>query len=917
MFARKQIFLLTVATLWVACPWLAFGQFRDSFEGGQPRWQIGREDVAPKIVSQMTSAQLPHNGQSCERLELTCKQGTSLHLVYEIPPTTIHEGLKASLWLRSASSGIRPAFRVVFPWTAHPVTGNQLTIYLWGKPSRLGGQWTEVTLENPERELIGQTALLRGEYGFDIDLRDPMIDGVVLDVYRGPGVVRIDIDDLSIDGMIDANAADTAARQSIAKMPTTSEEIQQQLQERLHDLQRGIPHWLQYRGESLEWLKTMGVTGVVLDAPQSLEWLRSANQAGLQVLSPPPAATPPQNEWPAYDAVNGWLLGSALDLSHVERSQELSQRLTQFPTALLRPMFAEAMENHWGYSRIADLLAVPSPLPSTVRDGQEMTETLKVSYDRARGRTVPLTSLSIQPTPEWLEQDRALKEAIGSENIDLPRFDILQARLSYYRCIAAGARGWYLRSQTSLDSGDEADLLRASTIRALAAESEWLAPWIQNAAAPIPLPNDSIPGYRGTLHPLTNSQLLLLIAAGEHDALCAMPPRSRTLNLELPGLNPQSQAFRITHGRLEPALSQKGPQRAEIAIDRPGFVELVVITSDAKVINYLQQRSNEAARGLFDIQSQIANSLDRLANTSLVAERTPPNDPAWRAISDAKSAVRASDQLASRGNLAAAAASAEQAAIALQEVVRASWLRGLASFPSPQSSPWLENAFGLPSHWQLSRILSNRSWQPLNITGWNDPQFRTADWNGMEQLGWSLDRRLLDEVDAQLQIGISGNDGQKTMALRAVSRQGVSIPGGFGGSSLRLTSPAMDVAPASLFRIDGMVRVIRASQSAQAGLLIYDNIGGPAAGNLFRLPSTAADPWQRVTLFRMMPNFEGARIMFELRGEGEFEVRDLQIASIMPAAASQSPTPARQPRVSSIPNSPSDNLSTIPSSLPR
>ncbi len=153
----------------------------------------------------------------------------------------------------------------------------------------------------------------------------------------------------------------------------------------------------------------------------------------------------------------------------MERSRELSQRLGQ----LRWPCCVRRWRRRWSsigvYARIADLLAIPAPLPSSVRDGLEMTEILRGSSDRARGRTIPLTSISIQPSPEWIEQDRAYKRRLGWRVVKflVSIFCKPAQLLSVHR---GWAKGLYFRSQSSLDSGDEADLARANTLRALATE---------------------------------------------------------------------------------------------------------------------------------------------------------------------------------------------------------------------------------------------------------------------------------------------------------------------------------------------------------------------------------------------------------------------------------------------------------------
>ncbi len=97
--------------------------------------------------------------------------------------------------------------------------------------------------------LFGPASLVEESIREPRDLREPFIDGSGGRCLSRSGVVRIELDDLLIEGMVDASDSRPDAAEIANRMPTTPEEIQSRLQDRLYDLQRGIPHWLQYRGK--------------------------------------------------------------------------------------------------------------------------------------------------------------------------------------------------------------------------------------------------------------------------------------------------------------------------------------------------------------------------------------------------------------------------------------------------------------------------------------------------------------------------------------------------------------------------------------------------------------------------------------------------------------------------------------------
>ncbi len=765
--------------------------------------------------------------------------------------------------------------------------GNQLSIYLWGTASSGEGRWSQVALLNPLTEYQRQLPMLRSEFGNGIDLRDAHIDAVVLNAYAGPGAMKIQIDDLSLENMVDLpqSSSPPSDLSLMPGAPETGQSVQVELSQRMHDLRRDVPKWLQYQGESLSWLKTIGINGLVLDAPKDASWLAEARTLGFQILSPPPAATPPVEEWPAFDAVHGWLLGSALDSSHVDASRNLSHRLTQFPTRLLRPTIAEAMEDHWGYSRIADILAVPAPLSTTVKSGKELTELLRDSYEISRGRTLPITSIALQPSREWVDQQTGLINVLGTPQSSMPEFDLLQARLRIYQSIAAGARGWYFRSATPLDSGEEADVLRANALRTISAEIQWLSPWLQASANPTPLPwsNSS---YQASVLSTPNADLILLIASGTNDTQCAVPPNGQPIEIPLSSYPAGSQAYRISQGRLEPVQSQQGPNQAAARIDRPGFLEMIVITQDPRVTSFLQQRSRQSAQAIWDIQNDIANQRLKLVQLSAVAEQLSPNNAeTWGRIRDAETLSRRSVYLIQRNQVAEAIEAAEQSTILCQRLIRASWERALQQLGSPQSSPWVESELGLPMHWQLSQFVGDRPWQPLPIPGQ-----QALQWEEQMSMGWSVDRRLETMVDSQVRVlPNSGADGGTALHLSAQSIQGEPIAGGFAGSSMRVTSATIQAPARSLVRIEGLVRRIHSGPGKQVGLLVYDDVVGPGSGQLFDSTAPSTDLWQRISLYRLVTGNEGLRIMMEVRGEGEYLVDDLRVSMILPGPAPQFP----------------------------
>jgi hypothetical protein len=895
---RSFAALVTIALLYPCQE--AFGQLRDSFEGNQLAWQLWSSDASARVALHERSTLLPHSGQASEVVELACQTGTNAFLAYPLqPPLGIIEELRASVWIRSAPSGMKIAFRVVFPRTAHPTTGNPLTTLLFGSSSTGRGEWSMLQVSDPITLLARQQRVLRQQYGPMVDLRNAFVDAIVIDAYAGPGNTKLQIDDLVVEGMVEAAAV--APLPSVlpieGESPDTQTHVAIEVGQRMNDIRRSVPRWLDYRGESPAWLRSIGITGIVLNTAPDPALLEEARRQELHVLAPPPTTMPAPEQWDAYEAVQGWLLGSALDASAIEPTRQLGQRLSRMPVALMRPTMVEAMEDYWKYSRLSDLLAFPVPIPSTVRGSDEMIQILLANRREARGQSAGLASLGTQSPVEWVEQSRSIAKSINAMGTEDFELDMLQSRMQVYRSIAAGVGGWYFRSDGPLDSGQRADQLRSIALQSSCREVEWLAPWILAPDPPKSLALPSSLPYRGTVHALPNSSLVLLIAQGDFDQMCAVPPSDAALPLTIPYPGVPTQVLRISGGRLEPLSAKQTPGGMQVTIGQPGFVEMLVLSADTRTMAFLRQRSLETTTAMIENRSEIAAQVTQLAQRTLVSQRIRSGDALWQQVRNAESQMRSAGYFLQRNDQHAAIEAFERATILAQQVVRGNWTEAVRQVGQPQNSPVLVSSLGLPLHWDLTHELSERTWSTIDI-----PAGSFDNLDEMQASGWTQNRRLEDTLDVQ--IGVeprSGPDGGGSLRVSGQSLRGTAIPGGYAGSSLRIRSPAIAVPQGAMVRIDAIVQVRRCLAKPQAGLLVYDNLAGPAMGRLYDQPSSPDTPWQRVTLYRSMADQDPLRIMMELRGEGEFLVDQLSVSYLVPGTESRYLVPYRpqEPRSAS------------------
>jgi hypothetical protein len=809
-----------------------------------------------------------------ELIEVSYDNGSFAYLLYPIQPSAVIDDLRASIRIRSAQSGLRVGFRIVFPRSTDPATRDSLVEVILGNPSEGGGRWSTCTINNVVHHYENRVRFLRAKYGPNVDLRDAYVDGVVLSVYSPRGTIRLQVDDLQVDGMI-APSESVPIRNT--DTPIDLSEIP--VDEQLRNLQATVPRWIQYQGESLDYLKSLGFTAIITNRPNDSLVIEQSLRTQMGVIAPPPDTVPTGNLSDSYRHVQGWLLGMALDQSHLEQTRSRVSKLTRFPQSLSRPTIGEAMEMYGSYSRLSDWLAVPTPIATRVRSAQEARQVIQSDLRPMAGRSIPLTSIVTQMPLEWIAQKNIAYQTLSGETTQTADYDLLQTRLQVYRSMMQGTRGWIFRSGAPLDSGDPTSLIRSQGYTGINQEIELFLPWIragQSSWRPIEVDSRE---HVASLLETPNSQLAIVIAAGPMDQICSPAPNTERIQVTLPFSGQVRNTFRITHGTLERLRPQQTPKGHVVVLERPALVEQIVSVVDLKPVSYLQEQLTQVAPHLVESRMEIAEQVLEVAQKTLVAQAVPTGDDRWEQRDQAKQAYRDATYHLAKSNIPMALKSADEALLIAQRLVRRSWEEAAAQFNAFQSSPLVSSPLSLPLHFEFSRLLADRPWQPIQIP---DTPFRTNE--SFAQSRWRVDRRLTDTVQSDCYIGETGPDGQPCLLLSTQPLQDQPIASGYAGAAMRVTSPPIEAPIGSIVHIQGLVRIDSPPNESQSGLLVCDNLGGETLGQLISSVDPSEFAWRRFGLVRFVSHADGVRLHLETRGQMRAAVSDLKVDMIIPRA---------------------------------
>ncbi len=887
---------------------MVWAQSVDSYEGGQVRWQLVESDCGAQLTQHEISLIYPHSGQTCELFEIATGNGTTALVAHSIEPCLVLPEFEPRIWVRCASAGLRLGVRVVFPSAINPITGGRMTAILWGETYKDPGNWQAIKIGQMQKLFDSEVIELRHRYGPNIAIDDAFIDALVLNVYTGPGRYRFQVDDLSLKGHIALPAVGRPIPANWRESWVWRPELVNP-DGRFWTAMNRPEVWLHYQRESLPWLKSLGIHGLIVARVPNEEQLRVIQEARLAVISPPPEYDVPLDA-KTSQAIRGWLIGSAMMGHQIDQAKRQAARISQ-SGELKRPIFGEALEHFWQFSRVTDEVIIPAPDMMSAGSSREHRDWLKTQLDAVRERGNGFVAITTGPLPQWSQQYREAQKRIepmpmgesvtGAQTTGLPapmattvpsvprnplglRDQIIEATL-------AGARGIVLRSYEPLDAFSEEGRAQAASLRWSLNELGLWGPWIV-AGQMVRPPSLNRPDYQANAWLLNNSYLMIVKSAAS--------PAERLNQLGNPSplvcgtslASGTRQVFRVTHG--EPALMETSSNNGSIqwTVQSPEEIEIFVVTENPNVNRFINQQLMQSRVPVAEDQLELAAYQINRASELIVA-RFP--DQAGNVVRGQMATLARARQRLEGGLQAMRQNSPTQATRAALQSMRLSQsifddaaVILESSMVSPQSSPFAMTPAAFKYHWRLADACERSRWQTLPIAG---SEFSSLD--AMIEAGWTKQERLQELAELRVEwVPPSGNQAAPAIRMAAYQRAGEILPNGFEGATLRIRSAAAKVMPGQLVRIRAQARIRMNSPDPYSGLLVYDNQAGPALGQFVR---GLAGEVKDIELYRFITANGELHLLAECRGQCDITLESISASVIEPARNEQNfpTTPVR------------------------
>jgi len=927
-------------TFWTFLVWLILAAegwpeggrsaFYEGFEGPEVSWQQAGADTPHRIEFHARIQGEAHVGQGCERLRLAAGHGSYVYLAHPIGRAPVIDELLVSLWVKSDRAGVRLLAQVVFPRTRHPQTGAPLTALITGTSYTQLGRWEQLRLQDVPQQVARQVRVLRSQYGPQIDEREAYISHVVLNIYGGPGVTNLWIDDLDVAGVIQSqpiakifppsaeptgsNSAGSlgmgtpsihsggplhsggpmiSAGPSLPLGETIGEQPAPRLVGSVFMVQgrEFFPRIISYQGESLAFLQNLGFNVVWLPSPPGPELLGQAEQLGMWFICPPPISPDPIREGesstlsgirekipPDFDRVLAWDVTLTPVSSQLDRIAQWADKVRRAESRAARPLVCRAEGNFQALSRVVDILWLIRP---PIGAGLELADYTRWIRQR---------ELLVRPgTPLWVSIPTQLPPAIRaqwmqfSSGRQIPdHLSPEQIRLALYSGLAGGVRGVVYESDRALDAQDSETQTRAAALELLNREMEILEPWLA-AGTGVGGGRTSQPEVQTALLRTERARLALLFWTGPAASYVVGQAAAQQMNFTLPGLPETHEAYQILGGTLRPLRRDRTAGGVRVTLEEFDLTAAVVLSQDTLAISATTRRAQTVERRLAELHHQLA--LQKLQEVQTVLNRLPSGllegqtpsvvSQINQGLGQAREQLTFCSQRLQTREYVAAVLAAQRAQRAQRLSERRIWESAVGGVEATVIWPLAGCFRMLPEHLEMTRRVRYSAAGPNLLAGSDFEDLQT-----MLAAGWRNGQGGSETADGAVELAQeAARSGRYGLRLVAVPRQRESPPEVIDSPPVWVISPPIRVQPGQYLHIQGWVQIPQPIQGSVDGLVITDSIGGECLA--WRIQKTS--DWQPFEMYRVVGQPGTLQIRFVLTGLGEARLDDIVIQPVIPA----------------------------------
>lgn len=879
---------------------------QDSFESDRPSWTFAGADTPYRVERHERTTTAAHDGRRAELVSLTAGNGSRILLVHRVASARVIEDLVPSLWVKSDRAGLQLLARVVLPTAIDPATGRAAWLWIPGGQLEARSAWQRLTVSELARQVAAQVRFLRLRLGPEVDVRGAYVDQLALNVYGGPGITTVWLDALDLAGYVPVAAGSPAPGQLATHLQdaagapgnaaVTGPRIELEGTVLVVNRRPFFPRAIEYRGESLEFLRNLGFNTLRLSQAPDRELLVQARRAGLWIVCPPPRPAGLADDGPLklaplgelFDGVLAWDLGSGLDRRQLEQTRRWAEAVREADARVGRPLVCGPLVDLRGYSRPADILVCERGPLGTSLELSDYGTWLRERPRLARPGTPFWTAIQTHWSPELVTQ---LEQFTGGRARWPVDFDGL--RLLVFTALGAGARGLCFASPTRLDGDDPLAAGRALALERINLELQLVERWAASASY-VTSVTANLPEIAAAVLETERTRLLLPTWSGAAAQIVPGQAAANGVSFVVPGVPEACDAFELSPAGLEPLELKRVTGGSRITLGEFGLASIVVLTQDPVVLTQVRGRLAAVARRATELARESAVS--KVARVAELDQRLSAGGQPQREATEWLAAARANlaqaDNLLLAGDATSAWRELERAGRPLRMLERTHWEQAVAPLSSPGASPLALVVDGLPRELDFRRRLERASPSANLLVG---GEFELLD--RTLRAGWQLFQYDVPGIQTRAElVREAPHGGGASLRLTVAPGDPNQAPGLVESPPVWVTSPTVEVPAGQLVRFRASVRVTAPVSGSVDGLEVIESLGGPALAE--RIGQT--DGWRELVLYRFAPTAGPVSLTFALSGLGTADIDDVAIERIdppggtTPAAAARSLDPRRR-----------------------
>jgi hypothetical protein len=896
-FRRLVPVLAGVALAVLVClvPAQSLQIFHEGFEGTDPLWVRGMADANFKETVHRITDEHFHLGQHSEQIQFEAETGTQIFYYFDTPRTPVAEDTVASIRLKSPNKmGMVLVGRVILPREHNPNNPQEpLAVMIQSEPYDLIDKWEKLQLAAPAKLLRDQQARLQLDTKRAIDITDAYIDRLMVNVYGGPGLTDVFIDDLEIGPALDRAPAKPVSRpdQPEGSRPIENQPINAfckdgQLQvDGKPFLLRAIRH----TDTPINVLHDAGFNTIDVDENASPDLLQQVAQLRLRLMVDLPIFTPDQKQLLSPDAVQEtmrrfrqpdsvliWNVGGG-GLT-AEECKAVDQAASNIQSSDPRPVATDLWDGFDPYSKSSSVKMVGThrwPLMSSLEllaYREWLNERRGLSWPGTYMWTWIQDHLPEPYTNLVYEQSstQPFSEPIGPQ----PE----QVRLLTYLALSAGYRGlgfWSDRFLAESHQGHD----RMLELALINQELTLLEPVICSSTFAPTWVETSNGNVRAAVFRSPRGVLVIPIWVGSGSQYVTGQASLGTLSITVPAPD-SAQAWQVSPGELRSVKIDRVMGGKKVTINEFDLTSAIVFTADNGpngLLVYFQDRVRQMSEPAAQWSMMLAQKeLEKVQLVEADLNRlghSIRNEDEY--LGNAREQLAKCQQHYTDHEYRECFLDAQRAMRPLRIIMRNQWEQAAKELSTPVASPYAVSYYTLPRHWQMMDTIKKTTPGTNLLTG-GDFETPASD----PQSGWMVQNPVpLDEVELSAQrVSEEHHDGNQALKLEVRAKNPQQLPSALERTFLAIHSPEVNVEPGTFIQVSGWVLIPKPITASADGALLYDSIGDSPLG--VRL--STCPKWQRFVLYRKVPASGKVRVSMALTGVGAAYFDDVRIEKCEP-----------------------------------